>query len=728
MGADSTITTTYPSQEPAPVSVTPKRATLINQNTGDRVAVDVGSQEAQQYFGQGYTLEGAPPPVAGPAPASPVPSQVPAPTSPSLTPAQAGPAPMTSGATMTSSSMAPGGAGSQSAFLAAFGQLQSKATQLQQFQDQKNKLLMQLYDRNLSADEIQGLTPAQQSAIRNNDKKLLEFQIMSLNDVIKGRADENTQALGYMLEGYQMDLEQAETLRLEAEAKRTQGINLLLGLAEKYDLSSIDPEIMDRLQTGELTAEDAIAMSSIFKEQAATAGSGKFALIPEKDLYGRTIGSYDPATGQLTYFDGEGPGDSGYDDSENVAILEKAFDEAIGRLAGSRLKQARQTFEKYIADGDYEGARDHIIATAKDGALAAENTRQNGREDLLSELDIIEADLKEFVRLNGDTGIFSGTDEQIRQKVGATTNPELARIATKISASIFAYRNSVSGAAFTDSESAAYDKLFPSISNSEELNMAKIQGIRETAQNASLQFYKSQLGPALYEKLIGADFTSTPTIPTGNDEGPVSSGPAKAGSLFEMKRAYEELGYEESYWSASAKLEAAGSSMANFLANQGVSFSSVGGDTKQATKSLIAPDANVTSMTVGNRKLVAGASGGQCGEFVRAVTGYTGPNLTSKAAKAKLIDKSIGKANNPPQPGDAFIQQFKSSAYDHIGLVVAVGPRKKDGSYDLKIMDSNIKMNEKISFRTINSKNVAGFARKGFGFKSNIAFNTGTRS
>lgn len=42
----------------APSSV--QRATLVN-SAGNRVAVDVGSQQAKDYFGQGYTLEGAKP-------------------------------------------------------------------------------------------------------------------------------------------------------------------------------------------------------------------------------------------------------------------------------------------------------------------------------------------------------------------------------------------------------------------------------------------------------------------------------------------------------------------------------------------------------------------------------------------------------------------------------------------------------------------------------------------
>lgn len=47
------------------------QATLVNRNTGQRVAVEVGSQDAQRYFGQGYVLEGARTLGSAPAPTTP---------------------------------------------------------------------------------------------------------------------------------------------------------------------------------------------------------------------------------------------------------------------------------------------------------------------------------------------------------------------------------------------------------------------------------------------------------------------------------------------------------------------------------------------------------------------------------------------------------------------------------------------------------------------------------
>lgn len=59
-------------------SASPKMATLVNQATGDRQAVAVGSAQAQILFGQGYVLEQTPP-TGGTQPTQPT---APAPTAP----------------------------------------------------------------------------------------------------------------------------------------------------------------------------------------------------------------------------------------------------------------------------------------------------------------------------------------------------------------------------------------------------------------------------------------------------------------------------------------------------------------------------------------------------------------------------------------------------------------------------------------------------------------------
>lgn len=61
-------------------------ATLVNNKTGDRVAVESGSQTAQQYFGQGYVLETAPPGTASTPATTPTPTNPTTPTVPSPSP------------------------------------------------------------------------------------------------------------------------------------------------------------------------------------------------------------------------------------------------------------------------------------------------------------------------------------------------------------------------------------------------------------------------------------------------------------------------------------------------------------------------------------------------------------------------------------------------------------------------------------------------------------------
>jgi len=103
-----------------------------------------------------------------------------------------------------------------------------------------------------------------------------------------------------------------------------------------------------------------------------------------------------------------------------------------------------------------------------------------------------------------------------------------------------------------------------------------------------------------------------------------------------------------------------------------------------------------------------GTQGGQCGRFVNELTGLgVGDSFESKMAKT---DPSIGTAQNPPRPGDVFMQPYSWTG--HTGIVAGVTPMP-DGSYQLDIVDSNFGLDEKIQHRQINSRNVSGFARPG---------------
>lgn len=116
-----------------------------------------------------------------------------------------------------------------------------------------------------------------------------------------------------------------------------------------------------------------------------------------------------------------------------------------------------------------------------------------------------------------------------------------------------------------------------------------------------------------------------------------------------------------------------------------------------------------------------GTDGGQCGRFVNQLTGLgVGDSFESKMAKT---DPSIGTTNNPPRPGDVFMQPYSWTG--HTGIVTGVTPLP-DGSYQLDIIDSNFGLDEKVQHRQINSRNVSGFARPGL--KPEYAFGSDSLS
>jgi|14BtaG_2_1085337.scaffolds.fasta_scaffold04306_2 hypothetical protein len=128
---------------------------------------------------------------------------------------------------------------------------------------------------------------------------------------------------------------------------------------------------------------------------------------------------------------------------------------------------------------------------------------------------------------------------------------------------------------------------------------------------------------------------------------------------------------------------------------------------------------NAELRAMGTSQLDSKTGGIQCGQYVRMVTGYGGPSLSEYSAKQALVDPSIGTPENPPQAGDIFIQP--GGRWGHIGLVLGSN-LLPDGSYDLEITDANSKLDGTIRYRTINSKNVEGFGREGFGLPDEYSF------
>jgi hypothetical protein len=175
-----------------------------------------------------------------------------------------------------------------------------------------------------------------------------------------------------------------------------------------------------------------------------------------------------------------------------------AFTQAAQNVSAGLTKDQRAAFNQNLAAAmaaDPAQAKNLIITTAINALPSADlKNKAFGRITAIDELDRIQNLLTEFQAAGGSTGLLTGTDEQIAQKLGKTTDPKLAEIGNAIAASIVAYRNAVSGAAFTESEAKQYEKMFPSASKSTPLNTALINSLKATFNSQQRSALSTVLG------------------------------------------------------------------------------------------------------------------------------------------------------------------------------------------------------------------------------------------
>ena len=95
-----------------------------------------------------------------------------------------------------------------------------------------------------------------------------------------------------------------------------------------------------------------------------------------------------------------------------------------------------------------------------------------------------------------------------------TKDPIQAELANTISQTIQTYRQQLTGAAFTESEAREYNRLFPSITKSPELNQSLINSLKSQYERNMRLFYERQLGSTGYTKL--EELTGEPIVGTGD--------------------------------------------------------------------------------------------------------------------------------------------------------------------------------------------------------------------
>lgn len=117
-------------------------------------------------------------------------------------------------------------------------------------------------------------------------------------------------------------------------------------------------------------------------------------------------------------------------------------------------------------------------------------------ETALQQLNSLESSVKKFYANGGDTGVFSGNYEKTLNKLGETTDPNLAGLATEIALAMQAYRLAVTGTAASVQEDARIDGVFPGITSGEILNNARTKASIQSFSNKIDAAYRNTLGSA----------------------------------------------------------------------------------------------------------------------------------------------------------------------------------------------------------------------------------------
>ncbi len=218
-------------------------------------------------------------------------------------------------------------------------------------------------------------------------------------------------------------------------------------------------------------------------------------------------GIFDPIKKTFTPLAGGNSSSNGFKGS---VPLSPTYTTAIQTILGSSKFTAQQAAAVTNAINNGEDPFTVIKNQAKNIMGQTEATKLSSYEAADSAMRDLQKNLNAYYDAGGDTGLLSGTMEQVTNRLGQVKDPKKVDIATQVAVSLQAYRNAISGTAYSNQEGQQINTIFPGIDKSHGLNDAIIKG-RLTADKSLIDgIYKTALGAKTYDALAAADKASQP--------------------------------------------------------------------------------------------------------------------------------------------------------------------------------------------------------------------------
>lgn len=133
-------------------------------------------------------------------------------------------------------------------------------------------------------------------------------------------------------------------------------------------------------------------------------------------------------------------------------------------------------------------------------------TKYDDMQTTLNLIDDVKKDIQNYKAKGGDMGIISGTFEQVANKVGKTSDPDLASLKFKLNNITRSYTRAISGLAVTDQE---YGRIYADnakIIGDTEFNETMLDAFAQTAKIEQETAIKRQLGKH-FDLLFGNEDT-----------------------------------------------------------------------------------------------------------------------------------------------------------------------------------------------------------------------------
>lgn len=210
------------------------------------------------------------------------------------------------------------------------------------------------------------------------------------------------------------------------------------------------------------------------------------------------------------------------------ANLRNALDRAILMAPQGRRSAIQNQAARLWAEGNEKELKEVIVQAAVEGENVDIKNQIRGRRATVASLEDTRDILNEMKAAGVSTDILSGTAEDIARKLGTSTNPKYVELANRLMGTMINYRRAATGAAFSDKEGSAYEKMFPNYRNTLPVNLALIDGLMREMATYDRVYWEDKLGKGGADLVgivpRGTQAPSSPADPLGLGAAPKKKG------------------------------------------------------------------------------------------------------------------------------------------------------------------------------------------------------------